>query len=76
MPIEDSFFKEEFYHEYATELKKTLEKKQQVLNDEQSILKMLLQEVKNIKIQQSKTNGVLTILADKMNISYENQLIT
>jgi hypothetical protein len=74
LPIEDSFFKEEFYHTYATQLKQTLLEKKKVTIEEQSLLKMLLQEVQSIKIQQTKTNGVLTILANKLNMPFENQM--
>lgn len=74
LPIEDSFFKEEFYHIYALELKQTLLEKQKVTIEEQSLLKMLLQEVQSIKIQQTKTNGVLSVLVNKLTMPFENQM--
>jgi hypothetical protein len=72
LPIDDSFYKEEFYHTYATQLKQTLTQKQAALIEEKAILKLLLQEVQSIKIQQSKTNGALAVLANNLNISLEN----
>ena len=72
LPIEDSFYKEEFYHKYAAQLKQTLSQKHAAQVEEKAILKLLLQEVQSIKIQQSKTNGVLTVLANNLNISLEN----
>jgi hypothetical protein len=74
LPTEDSFFKEEFYHTYASQLKQTLFEKQKATIEEQSLLKMLLQEVQSIKIQQTKTNGVLNLLANKLNMPFENQM--
>jgi hypothetical protein len=74
LPIEDSYFKEDFYHKYATQLKQRLLEKQAALVEEQMLLKSLLQEVQSIKIQQTKTNGVLTVLADKLNIPYSSQM--
>jgi hypothetical protein len=71
LPIEDSFFKEDYYYKYAVQLKQTLMQKHQALIEEKAILKTLLEEVQSIKLQQTKTNGVLTVLAHNFNIAYD-----
>jgi hypothetical protein len=55
LPSEQSFFKEELYHTYATQLKQTLFQKQQ----DNSLLVKLLDRVRLLEEQQTKTYNLL-----------------
>lgn len=55
LPSEQSFFKEEHYHIYASQLKQTLIQKQQ----DNSILMKLLDRVRLLEEQQTKTYNLL-----------------
>ena len=59
LPSENSFFKEEQYHPYATELKSEFLKKE----SEQSTLNQLLKTVYTLEDQQKKTQQLLNDLA-------------
>jgi hypothetical protein len=55
LPSEQSFFKEELYHTYATQLKQALFQKQQ----DNSLLVKLLDRVRLLEEQQTKTYNLL-----------------